>query len=1373
MYKKPHELKTVLFSALTTLLLGLWLIPGTAFAQSPDEIEWYEGYIKIKLTEEAKAALPLGRMLDNPQSTGISSVDMLSQQFNVVSLEPVFRTDPRFAERHAAYGLDRWYRLQFDSSENESLVVNAFRAQPEIESAERVYRRHLIGNILPTDEIMEILNFNDPRLGEQWHYNNTGQTGGTPGSDISLFQAWGEETGSSDVIIKVMDSGIDLNHPDLQGTFWENPVPGSENGYDGDIHGWNFVNNSSNIQDQNGHGTHVSGTIAARNNNGVGVAGIAGGDENGPGVQIMTARVFSGVNDTPGGFPEGFVYGADNGAAISNNSWGGGGFSQALNDAITYFIDNAGFDENGNPWGPVQGGLVFFAAGNNGSSNPSQPIASNPDVIAVASTNHMDQKAWYSQYGDWIDISAPGGETAFTNDPEGVLSTVVGGYQFYQGTSMASPHATGVAALIASKYPGITGDEIYQRMLFTVDDIESSLGQFQGQMGAGRINAFRALEDDDGVPPATITDLSTVGTPTENTITLTWTAPGSSGDEGQAFSYDFRYSTSPINDANFDDATPFEGIPNPAPAGDTQTVAVDNLDPLTTYYFAMKTRDLYANFSDLSNVVTATTDGSPGIAVSATQLFSEIALGLTEDKPLTITNTGEGVLSYIFPSYVTEGVLNSSNAASLLSRAEYTATQRDEAELTQRSIITRFENGELRNPTSWERAVVRAYQERLDTQVSNPVVNSSGVVIEFDGLTASGSEFFDVTGDGYTGELTAVNADFIIDAAGGGTWASDFALIFTTEDQVTSSSVVLQVGGFSTYGPSGTRIPWGTGDSGTPGTAVNTSIDIPTPLNVEDLYVWIGHGWTSGPSSTWSGTIEMVGVNDSPTFISAITPAAGEIPVGGEVEVLVTFDATGIVAGVYEGQTALRSNDLSNPSIPIEFFLQTEGGEVDLVASAEELDFGNVFRNDTATLSFSLLNDGTAIAQVEEITVSDDAFSISNSGNFNLSPGQSQIIEVEFTPDESAGYNETITIVSNNPDGDIVIALTGNGVETPEIAFNPESLEATLESGETETVEFQILNEGDGPLEFAFADFVMSRILAGDPDFAGYQSLFTRNALVEQTEEMTAQNRERNIINRYLEGREYLLEPGDKMIIDRYLAELESSDINRSAGIQSSDSFTIEFEAFTASGGEFMLVAEDLSGELTSVIADFVIDAASGGTWANDFGILFTDSEDISTETVVLQVGGLTEYGPSGTRLPWGTGGSGTPGTPVNTTIDIPTPLDVSGLYIHIGHAWTPGSTSTWSGSVELVGVSDLPAFITSVEPASGTVAAGESLTLSAVFDATGYNAGVYSSALVVTSNDQNNSPASLPVVMTVEGDAIITVDPTELDFGTVVVGEQ
>ncbi|MCH8487740.1 MAG: S8 family serine peptidase, partial [Candidatus Cyclonatronum sp.] len=947
------------------------LLPASALAQ--EQTEWHEGYIKIKLAPDANALLQRSALADNPQLTGIEAVDALHQQFNVLSMEQVFVTDPRFAERHRRHGLDRWFRIQFDSSATEDQVVSSFSALPEIEVAEKIYVRHLIADPVSSQEILENLQvFDDPRLGEQWHYNNTGQSGGTPGADISLFQAWGLERGSPDVIIKVMDSGIDLNHPDLQGTFWDNPVPGPENGFDGDVHGWNFVNNTPNIQDQNNHGTHVSGTIAARNNNGIGVAGIAGGDENGPGVKIMTARVFSGTNDQPGGFPQGFVYGADNGAAISNNSWGGGGFSQVLNDAIAYFIENAGFDADGNPWGPVQGGLVFFAAGNNGSSTPSQPIASNPNVIAVASTGHNDQKAWYSQFGDWIDISAPGGETNSVAN-QGVLSTTRNnGYAFFQGTSMASPHATGVAALIASKFPGITAEEIYGRMEFSADDIESSLApQHQGLMGVGRVNAFRALEVDDGVAPAAVTDLGTVGFPAENFITLTWTAPGGSGDEGQAFAYDMRVSQSPITAGNFEDAEQLS-VNRPLGAGTTEVAEITGLSPQTTYYFALKTRDLFGNISDISNVVEVTTDGSPAIALSATQFSSDIAVGDTEEQTLIITNSGEGLLSFVFPSFLQNEALTNENGALLKSAAAYSPTPADHRLASQRSIIAQYESGSLRNPNRYQRSVIEAWQQSRAGEVSlpNDALTSDSVIIEFEDLTASGGNFFNVTDEGYTGELTAVRGDFVLNSGATSLWASDLAVLFTTEETVSQSTVVLQVGGFSDFGPSGTRINWGTGNSGA-GTPVNTTITIPAPLEMEGLYVWIGNGWATGGSGTWNGLVELIGASDSPGFISSISPASGFIPVGETAEVTITFDATDIVAGVYESSTRLLSNDLSNPVTTLGFFLQTEGGEPSLEVSAEELAFGNLFRNDSRTLSFTLTNTGTALANVGEISITD------------------------------------------------------------------------------------------------------------------------------------------------------------------------------------------------------------------------------------------------------------------------------------------------------------------------------------------------------------------------------------------------------------------
>jgi subtilisin family serine protease/uncharacterized membrane protein len=1373
---------------LSALLLSLFALGIPAQAQQPDgELEWHDGYIHLKISPAAQSRIDRQGLQNDPGATGLPALNSLNAEFSVSEMKPVFKTDPRFAERHQRYGLDRWYRVRYDAGADEASVAASFEALSEVEVAERIYKRHLVGNALNQEQMNELLNFDDPRLDEQWHYNNTGQTGGTEGADINLFSAWDVTTGSSDVIVQVMDSGFDLNHPDLDGILWENPNSGPGNGYDGDDHGWNFVTDTSDIQDQNGHGTHVSGTIAARNDNGVGVSGIAGGTADEAGARIMVSRVFSGTTDTPGGFPEGFVYGADNGAAISNNSWGGGGFSQVLNDAITYFIDNAGYDADGNPVGPVQGGLVIFAAGNNGSATPSEPIASNPNVIAVASTGHNDQKAWYSQYGDWIDISAPGGETN-TVATEGVLSTVIGGYSFFQGTSMAAPHATGVAALVASAFPGIESEELYARMEFTVDDIEDANPDYQGQMGVGRINAFRALEEDDGVPPATVTDLEPVGLPAENYIDLAWTAPGSSGNEGQVFRYDIRYSTSPITEANFEDAEEFEFTGNPLVAGETEVIRVSDLEPQTTYYFALTARDFFGNVSDLSNVATETTDGSPEILVDPTQISTEVELGNTKDETLTITNTGEGLLTYSFPNF-----------------ASALAMERG----VENDVSRIYGNTNL------------AKGER-DPRSGHPVLLGAGGPDDFgyqwiDSNEGGGPGFnwFDISDVGE--EVTAI----------AGTWDGntvvDLPFEFPFYDETHTQATISVNGwvnftGYTDGGFSNDEIP----DSSEPNGMVAAFWDDLDMRNAGAVYTYEDNGsfiiqWTDVPKSfggtdplTFQIILESSGsityqylevggaVDESTTGIespdgtdglqvafnsnylennlavrfatapdwASISPASGSIPVGESQEVTVTFDATDLVAGVYSADVSLASNDLDNPSQSIQLLLQTAGGEAVLVPSAEELAFGNVFRDNSSTLSVTVVNNGTAIAEVDEVLISDDAFTANTSGDFSLAPGQSETIEVTFLPTEIADYEATMTLTGNNDAGDVEVALTGSGTQVPSLVLDPTELETTLGGGESGQVPFDIINEGDGPLDFAFPAFVMQRLLDGDAEFAGYSSLFMQFVSTPQTEASRETARNRWVVNQYRAGNLELLTPADIAYAEDFL-ENEDADLAPVIDMLNDDSYLIEFEEITFGASEFMSVTSDLSGELTAVTADFVIDEANGGTWANDFAVLFSTGEEITEDNVVLQVGGLTEYSPNG-RIPWGTGSSGTPGTPVQTTLEIPTPLDVEGLTVWIGQGWASGGSSTWSGSVELIGVADAPPFITGVTPGAGTVEAGESLTASATFDATGYLGGSYESELLLTTNDPQNAETVIPATLNVSGSVAIDVTPDNLDFGDV-----
>jgi subtilisin family serine protease len=302
---------------------------------------------------------------------------------------------------------------------------------------------------------------NDPYFtsGGLWGLHNTGQSGGKVDADIDAPEAWGINRGSSTVIVAVLDSGVDLDHPDFSGRLTS---------------GWDFVNNDNNPNDDQGHGTHVAGTVAARGNNSLGVVGVA-----------MEARVMPvKVLDSSGsgsyyGIIQGINYATNNNADVINMSLGGTSYSSALQDAINRAYNN--------------GVLVVASSGNcgdsyyyfNGCSYQDQtnyPGAMN-HVLAVASTTRTDAQSSFSTQGYYVDIAAPGST---------IWSTCMGGgYCTKSGTSMASPHVAGLAALISSQYPAYSPDQVARAIVHNADDLGSS-GHDQ-MFGCGRINAYKSL----------------------------------------------------------------------------------------------------------------------------------------------------------------------------------------------------------------------------------------------------------------------------------------------------------------------------------------------------------------------------------------------------------------------------------------------------------------------------------------------------------------------------------------------------------------------------------------------------------------------------------------------------------------------------------------------------------------------------------------------------------------------------------------------------------------------------------------------------------------------------------------------------------------
>ncbi|MBM7073950.1 S8 family serine peptidase [Shewanella sp. 202IG2-18] len=379
-------------------------------------------------------------------------------------------------DKFARFMDGRLAKLQLGKGMDVKTAIKLISKNSAVEYAEPNYIVRAIGT--PDDSDFASL----------WGLHNVGQSNGTADADIDAVEAWDTTTGSHDVVIGVIDTGVDYNHPDLQANMWVNPGEVAGNGIDDDgngvvddIYGYSAVNNNGDPMDQNGHGTHVSGTIGATGNNGTGVVGV-NWDVSIVGCQFLDA---SGSGSTANAIAC-IDYLTDlkvnQGVNIlaTNNSWGGGGFSQALKDSI---------DAGG------EAGIMFAAAAGNGAfdndSSPSYPASYDSEsIIAVASTDRNDEMSSFSQWGlTSVDIGAPG--TA-------ILSTTPGNsYSTFSGTSMATPHVAGAAALVWSLNPDLSVLEMKQLLMNSGDAIAA----LEGRVASGkRLNVANALVEADPEP---------------------------------------------------------------------------------------------------------------------------------------------------------------------------------------------------------------------------------------------------------------------------------------------------------------------------------------------------------------------------------------------------------------------------------------------------------------------------------------------------------------------------------------------------------------------------------------------------------------------------------------------------------------------------------------------------------------------------------------------------------------------------------------------------------------------------------------------------------------------------------------------------------
>ena len=556
------------------------------------------GELLIKFAPEMSSILDQAQMSKTRSGmatrSGIPSTDEVLDILGSYSFERVFPVDANTEARTREAGLHLWYTVKFDKSTDLKAAAERLKQLGEVTKVQtngRIKRAYNTDSkrIYLSDKALQQKATraaasgepNDPGFAYQWHYRNLGagnygfenlndnQAGAEAGCDVNAVEAWKTCVGDPSIIVAVLDEGVMYTHPDLAPNMWCNPgetsqgakADGDGNGYEGDLHGYNFVEESGNITwsdaNDSGHGTHVAGTIAAANNNGIGVSGVAGGDGTpNSGVKIMSCQIFSGQNSvTLAGEARAIKYAADNGAVILQCSWGyNSSESSELSgytpgpatekewaetyplekEALDYFINNAG-----SPNGVIDGGIAVFAAGNEYAGNPAFPGAYSK-CVSVASLAADYTPACYTDFGSLVTLSAPGGDLEYygkigetedeywaeTGEQKGaVLSTLVKNgqpaYGYMEGTSMACPHVSGVAALGLSyavkQNRHYRAADFISLMKKSVKDLDShyqngatktyymnhttvgaspetiELSKYIGKMGAGLIDAAQLL----------------------------------------------------------------------------------------------------------------------------------------------------------------------------------------------------------------------------------------------------------------------------------------------------------------------------------------------------------------------------------------------------------------------------------------------------------------------------------------------------------------------------------------------------------------------------------------------------------------------------------------------------------------------------------------------------------------------------------------------------------------------------------------------------------------------------------------------------------------------------------------------------------------
>lgn len=1086
---------------------------STSSTTQSAESNFVEGVVRVKLQREiadrmVAAKLPLSVKGTNRKyvQTGVTPLDRVNQKVKAVSMTRVFPYAGKNEAKHKAFGLDLWYDVHYEASGMKlAQARNLFRSAEGVSYAQRIPLYKPIGGerflevspaaVARAAKAASTMPFNDPLLNDQWHYNNDGHIAGTKvGADANVFKAWETGvTGSKDVVVAIIDGGFQVDHPDLKDNVWINTAelngkPGVDDdgdGYVDDIYGYNFVINSSDIN-AHSHGTHVAGTVGATNNNGIGVCGVAGGSDGKGGVKMMVCQVFDSraSSSAVADFGAAIVYAADRGASIAQCSWGASvadDEDKSVTEAVDYFTKNGGGDK-------MNGGLCIFAAGNNGEEGNYYPGCLDK-VVAVGSMAPDGSVAYYSNRGKWVDVTAPGG-LEDNGQQYGVLSTLPNStYGYNEGTSMACPHVSGIAALILSKYGNKQFSNETLRTLLTtsVNDLYTQNPEYKGLMGSGYIDAYKALQGKEGSVPEAVADFTV--TASHDNALIEWVIPET--EEKSIDHHVIYYSTeafsatddlNKLNSATVD--TKFKY------SGDKMSYEVEGLKASTKYYFAIVAYNRWGKASSVSPIKEATTNAGPKVQVDQKNLSMTVdaTKASTAEASFNVKNAGEGVLKYQLTTATTRATMSTSGRIKKPNPGQvlpFSGTV--SPTLVKRNAVATsdYQAKDWPDTLTYSNQLY-SYIGETDTKLPNALAQYFYV----DKATyPNGFNLTDLRIQGQNGQnpvieiydgSRSISTASLIQKVNYDFWAYNYPITLKEQIHFAPGSSFWVVAKF----PAGAKNPLGTGKTTRTDVAQYSFYSSDNGTTWTQLSEVLKGTSFEAIASQLTWAVQAISKNPDWSQVLNPKPISGEVRPNESQKVTLKNDGQKLVNGTYKFNIHVKSNEAVDSKQQVALAMTVKGYKPEL-HSQKLVDFGDLLVGQTKTIDVELTNSGYGVfggkygmlQAPKNVKSSSDQFNVSKGAN-NIAARSTGTLPVTFAPTKEGNFSSTITLTDKNGNQHSFL-VRGVASIPAQQSVTPDVYEAgdLKVGGEDKTATITIKNTGNYPLQYVFPKFSSEKIV--------------------------------------------------------------------------------------------------------------------------------------------------------------------------------------------------------------------------------------------------------------------------------------------------------